>query len=551
MTEDARQQNRILLLISAALVVATVIAYEPLRHNDFVFYDDKTYITENPYIADGFTFNSVIWAFISTYAANWHPMTWLSHMLDYELYGFAPLGHHITNLILHMANTLLLLLLLRKMTGAIWKSAFVAAAFALHPVHVESVAWAAERKDVLSTLFWMLTLLAYVRYVRGVDLPATAKHINYGLVLIFFALGLMSKPMIVTLPFVLLLLDYWPLNRLPIGDGQLSIFNRKFFGLLYEKIPLFALSAASCITTFVAQRVGGSVSSLTAWPWYARLVNAMGSYFNYVVKILYPTKLAVLYPFDGKISFLPALAAILGMALLLYFWGRKRRWLIMGLLWYLGTLVPVIGLVQIGEQIMADRYTYIPSIGIFIIIAWGAEEIFSRKHYPRVLAVSAAAAVIAAMILATRVQTGYWRDAPTLFKRAIAVTKNNYPMLNNYGIYLCMHGNCDEGLKYNEEALRICPNYLPARSNRCAGLLVQNKIDEAIGCLNETLQMAGRWAEAYKLYYGLGLAYLHKDNIELAEINFKKALELRPDFVPARQYLALVQEKQKQKTPLR
>jgi tetratricopeptide (TPR) repeat protein len=545
MTEDGRQQNRILLLISAALVLATLIAYEPLRHNEFVYYDDKTYITENPYIAGGITFNSVIWAFISTYAANWHPVTWLSHMLDYELYGYAPLGHHITNLILHIANTLLLLLLLRKMTGAIWKSAFVAAAFALHPVHVESVAWAAERKDVLSTLFWMLTLLAYVRYVRGVDLPATAKHVNYGLVLILFAMGLMSKPMVITLPFVLLLLDYWPLERFTAETTEKKNIIKK---LIVEKIPLLALSAASCITTFVAQRTGGAVSSLTNWPWYDRFINAMGSYFNYVMKILYPSKLAALYPFEGKISLLPALAAILGTALLLYFWGRKRRWLIAGLLWYLGTLVPVIGLVQIGEQILADRYTYIPSIGIFIIIAWGVEEIFSRKHYPKVLAVSAAAIVITAMIPVTRVQAGYWRDAPTLFKRAIAVTKNNYPMLNNFGMYLCMNGNCDEGQKYIEESLGICPNYLPARSNRCAGLLVQKKIDQAIGCLNETLQMAGNWAGAYKLYYGLGLAYLHKDNIDMAEINFQKSLQLRPDFLPAQQYLALIQAKQKQRT---
>ncbi len=551
MTEDGKRQNRILLLISAALVLATVIAYEPVRHNDFVYYDDNTYISENPYIADGITFNSVIWAFISTYAANWHPMTWLSHMLDIELYGFAPLGHHITNLILHMANTLLLLLLLQRMTGAIWKSAFVAAAFALHPIHVESVAWVAERKDVLSTLFWMLTLLAYVRYVRGINLPATAKHINYGLVLIFFAMGLMSKPMVVTLPFVLILLDYWPLNRF-LNSKLVRRSNSKggftLFNSFYEKIPFFALSAASCLTTFVAQRIGGSVSSLTAWPWYARIAVSLEGYFTYVMKILYPSKLAALYPFNGKISILPTLAAILGIALLLFYWGRKRQWLIMGLLWYLGTLVPVIGLVKIGEQTVADRYTYIPSIGIFIIIAWGVEEIFSRKHFPKALAVSAAAAVIAAMIPATRVQTGYWRDAPTLFKRAIAVTKNNYPMLNNYGMFLSMNGNCDEGLKYIEEALRICPNYLPARSNRCAGLLVQKKVDEAIGCLNETLQIAGNWAEAYKLYYGLGLAYLTKDNVDLAEINFKKALELRPDFVPAQQYLAMVQARQKQRT---
>jgi len=394
-------------------------------------------------------------------------------------------------------------------------------------------------------------MLAYVHYVKKPDIK------SYMLVILAFMMGLMSKPMVVTLPFVLLLLDYWPLNR--IYNSEFRVKNEELkeethnsqFSILnsfYEKIPLFVLSAASCVITFVAQKSGGAVENLTSWPWHARIVTALGGYFSYAAKIVYPTKLAVLYPFEGKISIQPAVAVILGLVLLLYLWGRGRRWLVVGLLWYLGTLVPVIGLVQIGEQMTADRYTYIPSIGIFIIIAWGVEEIFSTKHLPKAILVSAAAVVIAAMILVTRVQTGYWRDTPTLFKRAITVTKNNYTMLNNYGAYLCTQGNYDEGLKYSEEALRIYPNFIPARNNVCAGLLAQKKYDEAISCLNETLQMANEWTDAYKLYYGLGLAYAHKGNFGLAEINLKKALTLRPDFVPAQQALASVQAKRRQRT---
>jgi protein O-mannosyl-transferase len=534
MIED-KKQNRMLLLICAGLVLATVIAYEPVRHNELVNYDDRTYITENPNITAGITLHSIIWAFTSSYSANWHPLTWLSHMMDYQLYGLKPLGHHVTNLIIHIANTLLLFLILKQMTAAMWKSAFVAAAFALHPVHVESVAWAAERKDVLSTFFWMLTILAYVHYVKKPNIK------SYLFVILAFALGLMSKPMLVTLPFVLVLLDYWPLDRF-------ENFKSSFYKLIHEKIPLFAMSAGSCIITFIVQKRGGAVSDLTGWPWHARILNGLGSYFNYIVKILYPTKLAVLYPFEGTLSIQAALAAILGASLLLYYWGRGRRWLVIGLLWYLGTLVPVIGIVQIGEQMMADRYTYIPSIGVFIIIAWGAEEIFLSKHFPKIVPAAVSAAAIAAMILITRVQTGYWKDTPTLFKQAIAVTKNNYTMLNDYGAYLCMQGNYEEGLKYSAEALKMRPDFLPARTNLCAGLLHEKKYDEAIIVINETLQMVGEWPEAYKLYYSLGLAYANKGNLDLAEINLTKSAALRPDFAPARHYLSIVQAQKKQKT---
>ena len=511
---DKSKQKPTLCLIIAGLILATVIAYEPVRHNDFVTYDENKYITENPNVKGGPTQESILRAFTSSHASNWHPLTWLSHTLDYELYGLNPIGHHITNLLLHIANTLLLFRLLQKTTGAIWKSAFVSAAFALHPVHVESVAWAAERKDVLSTFFWMLTILSYVRYTKR---PVIGR---YMLVIPAFALGLMSKPMLVTLPLVLLLLDYWPLNRLPIADCQLSIEKQKLMTVswksaIIEKVPLFVMSAGSCIITLMAQKSGGAVLNLTAWPWHARIVNALGSYFNYVIKILYPTKLAVLYPFEGHLSIQAALVAIIGAALILYYWGRGRRWLVTGLLWYLVTLVPVIGLVQVGTQMMADRYTYIPSIGIFIIIAWGVEEIVSGApviRYKKIALVLFSAAVIIAMIFLTRIQVSYWRDGGTLYKHAIDVTKNNVIMPGDYGHYLAEQGKYEEGMKYLMEAHRIYPNDMSVRENICIALLKQNKNDEASNTLTRHYKRQETFLEYTSCTAALGLHTSKKAN---------------------------------------
>jgi tetratricopeptide (TPR) repeat protein len=539
---DKSRQKSTLLLIIAGLILATVIAYEPVRHNDFVAYDDNKYITENPNVKGGLTQESIHWAFTSFHASNWHPLTWLSHMLDCQLYDIRPLGHHITNLLLHIANTLLLFWLLQKMTGAIWKSAFVAAAFALHPVHVESVAWAAERKDVLSTFFWMLTILAYVRYIEK---PGIGR---YMLIIPAFAIGLMSKPMLVTLPLVLLLLDYWPLERFTAEHAETAERKNIIKKLIEEKIPLFVMSAGSCIITFIAQKSGEAMPNLAAWPWHARIVNALGSYFNYVVKILYPTKLAVLYPFEGHLSIQAALVTILGAVLILYYWGRGKRWLVAGLLWYLVTLIPVIGLVQVGRQMMADRYTYIPSIGIFIIISWGIEEIVSGAKvipYKKIVLASLAVAATIAMIFLTRIQVSYWQDSGKLFKRAIDITKYNCNMIVGYGNYLYSQGKREEGNQFIAEASRICPDDIFIRQDMCAVLLEQNKIDEAINYITETLKKAGNWPETYKLYCMLGLAYEQKGNLFLAETNYRKSLELKPDYIPAQNGLASVQAKQK------
>jgi hypothetical protein len=528
-------QNRLyIIFICAVLVLSTVIAYEQLRKNGFVDYDDGVYVKENPHVIGGITSESVRWAFTTSHARNWHPVTWLSHMLDCEIYGLNPSGHHLTSLLIHIANTLLLFWVLEKMTGTIWRSAFVAAAFALHPLHVESVAWAAERKDVLSGLFWMLTMLAYVRYAER---PGVRRYV---LVLLAFVLGLMSKPMVVTLPFVLLLLDWWPLDRIErqktTRTEQRKYPKATLLHLVIEKIPLIVLSAIFSIITFIFQKCGGAgaFESVEARPFPIRIIDALGSYFNYIVKIFFPEGLAVLYLPSEKMEFGAAVLAVIGVAVLLVFFGRGRRWLVVGLLWYLGTLVPVIGLVQVGFQVMADRYTYLPSIGVFIIVAWGAAEIFSKLPHSKPALSAAGTAAVVAMMVVTRIQVGYWRDNITLYGHAVAVTKNNFMMHYNYGTELCKLGRYDEGMQHLEETVRLRPAFIPARYNIGLLLLKQQRYNEAIVCLTELLRIR---PDHFRAYGNLAAAYLAIGKYDEAIQNYKEALRLQPDSPEARQNL--------------
>ena len=538
-------KRQILFLIIAAIVAMTVLSYAPIVHNGFVNYDDNQYVFNNPNVKGGITQRSIIWAFTNLNISYWHPLTWLSHMLDCEIYGLRPLGHHITSILIHIINSVLLFLLLSKMTGTVWRSGFVAAAFALHPVHVESVAWVAERKDVLSGLFWILSMLAYVHYAERPNVR------RYAIVLLTFVMGLMSKPMMVTLPFALLLLDYWPLDRFILrqdktsSPADISIICQKasLWRLLEEKVPMFVLSAALSVITFVAQKQVGVVASLEAMPLHIRAVNSLGSYYHYIMKMLCPKALAVLYPPPTQMTTDAAAMAVMGVAVLLVLWGRGRRWLVVGLLWYLGTLVPVIGLVQSGFQIMADRYTYIPSIGVFIIIAWGAAEIFAKLSHPKSLATAAGAGVLIVMVLMTQNQVRYWRDSATLFEHAIAVTKNNYTIHYNYGLDLLEQGQYEEALQHFKEASRICPRYLEARGNICITLLAQKKLDEAISCFSDALKERNDWPEIHMMYYNLGVAYEQKGDFAHAAINYRKALTLNPDFVLAQQGLTYLQAK--------
>ena len=479
------------------LTIATLTVYWQAGNHEFINYDDITYVTGNPHLQAGFSPEGIIWAFTSGYAGNWHPLTWISHILDIQLYGMDPGRHHLTNVLFHIGNTLLLFLVFRRMTGALWRSAFIAAIFALHPLHVESVAWIAERKDVLSTFFWMLTMGAYVWYVerRG--------FLRYLLVLLFFILGLMAKPMLVTLPFVLLLLDYWPLSRFQFGHQNGSIvIQRKsvVIRLICEKIPLFALAAASCIVTLFAQQSGGAVCSFSAFPINIRIANALVSYVGYIVKMLWPHQLAVLYPHPGMLPWIQ----VIGACLLLVFISmlavmalKRYPWLIVGWVWYIVTLVPVIGLVQVGSQAMADRYTYVPLIGIFIMIAFGVPELLSGWRYRKIGLSTMAVACLLVLMATTWFQVRYWANSVTLFERALAVTENNYVLHSNLGVTLFSKGKVDEAIGHFHDAMRINPRYAKAHNNLGTALIHKGKVKKAIAHFREALRIRPGYSDAH------------------------------------------------------
>jgi len=530
-------------LVCVVLVLATFAAFEPVRHNEFVNYDDDDYVTENPQVTGGISWESMVWAFTSSHVGNWHPVTWLSHMLDCEFFGLEPPGHHLVNLLFHLVNTLLLFAVLKRMTGVIWRSAFVAAVFALHPLHVESVAWVSERKDVLSTLFWLLTMAAYLRYVNRQGGLGW-----YLLALLAFAVGLMAKPMLVTLPFVLLLLDYWPLGR--FQNGQIAEDsgdrNRKhsFFYLVREKVPFFVLAALGSVVTFLVERGGGSVASKEWIPVTVRVSNASISCVKYMIKMVWPSRLAVLYPHPHKVFLLPAvLSALLLVAITIaiIYAGRRHKYLPAGWLWYLGTLVPVIGLVQVGGQALADRYTYVPLTGLFIIIAWGVPELLAKWRYRKIILAFSAIAVIIALSICTHRQVCYWRDSKTLFQHALDVTENNGIMLNNFGDALRREGHPKEAIAYFDEALRINPQHYLARSNKARVLTDLGRVDEAIAIFTELLRVKKDWPDPHNY---LGLAYAKKGNYDLAVQSYNRALQLKPAYFRARNNLGVAKKKQ-------
>lgn len=396
------------LVLGGALALLTVLAFLPALANGFVLLDDPLYVTANTKVRQGITYDGLVWALTANVANNWHPLTVLSHMLDVEVFGLAPTGHHLTSLLLHLASVLLLFEALRRMTGSVFRSALVAALFAVHPTRVESVAWVAERKDVLSGLFWMLALLAYVAWVHR---PSVGRYL---LVALAVTLGLAAKPMVVTLPFLLLLLDLWPLGRRGIGK------------LILEKIPLFALSAASSVATLLYQKT--SLAPLEVLPWDLRLANAVVSYATYLGKAFVPRDLAVFYPFPREIPAWKVAGSVVLLALLTGFalWrARRSPWLLLGWLWFLGTLVPVIGLVQVGRQAMADRYTYLPYIGLFLAVVWGIGEIVERRAAFRLVLGVLSVLAILGFAGMTRAQARQWRDSVTLFRHALAVTGDN------------------------------------------------------------------------------------------------------------------------------
>ncbi len=468
-------------LIALLLALITLLAYLPAVRNGFVVYDDNTYVTENRTVQNGLTWAGIQWAFTTGHGSNWHPLTWLSHMMDCGLFGLNAGAHHSVNMLIHTVNAVLLLLLVFRLTGALWPAAFVAALFAWHPLHVESVAWISERKDVLSTFFALLTLLAYGKAVtddtwqvartnKNGPRPAQSRftfHDScfYILALFFFALGLMAKPMLVTLPFVMLLLDYWPLQRFGVHGSKLKVQ-----GLFLEKAPFFLLVVVSCVVTYLVQRHGEAVMTLQQHPLHLRIANALMSYDLYLAKTIWPWPLAVFYPLPNHLAWIRAMAAVAVAVLGVVSWltWRARRpypYLLVGWLWFLGTLVPVIGLVQVGSAAMADRYTYFPLVGIFIAIAFGLRDLVRRFHVPKIAVASAAALALVTCLALTENQLRYWRDSESLFAHAVAVTADNPNARVDYGVALEQQGRFPEALAEYREAVRIAPDNLQAQYN--------------------------------------------------------------------------------------
>jgi protein O-mannosyl-transferase len=527
-------------LILAILVLLVIAVFWQMSNHEFLVYDDNLYVTDNRYVQSGFSKESIVWAFTTNHPHFWMPLTWLTLMLDFELFGLNAGGYHITNLLFHIFNTLLLFFVLQKMTGAFWRSLFVAALFALHPLHVESVAWVTERKDVLSTFFWMLVMYSYVMYVER---PVWSR---YCFILLFFILGLLSKPMLVTLPFVLLLLDYWPLQRLQMGKlkNETDLKNKKSgrtshagsfpLSLIWEKLPLFAIAALLIIINFIAQRSSLAVVPFENLSLNARLANALVSYSKYIGKMIWPLNLSVFYPHTGDA--LPMWQAIFSGILLLCFslvairLLKRLPFLAVGWFWYLGTLVPVIGITQVGAQAMADRFTYVPLIGLFIMVAWGVQHIFKNwRHQREVLSFSAAAAIIF-FTACSWIQVQHWKNSITLFQHSVNVTENNFLGHYNLAIGLKNRERTEEAISHFKEALKIDSNYADAHKNLGRLMAQKGDFNEAISYFQNALKINPNDAKAHK---DLGVILGQRGNLEESVYHLEEAIRIRPDYADA------------------
>ncbi len=547
------------IITIAFLTILVLTVFWGVQQYDFVHYDDHVYVIDHAKVRQGLTPESLKWALTSTEAGFWHPLTWMSLMLDYQFFGLNPGGYHFTNLLLHLANTLLLFFVLASMTGAVWRSAFVAALFAIHPLHVESVAWIAERKDVLCGLFWILAVGAYARYAER---PSWSR---YAAVFVAMLLGLASKAMAVTLPFVLLLLDVWPLGRFHGGlpgiakaermqgaQAEASPAGARHGGgaparfqtatlvrLILEKIPLLALSAAVGVLTVTAESKIGALKTVAEYPLTVRLENAVVSYVRYIGRMFWPADLAVIYPHPGAWPWVSVTLAAIVLGMITVFalkFRRRAPYLAVGWFWYLVTLVPVIGLVQIGSHAMADRYTYIPLIGLFIMIVWGMTDMLAPRRLGRALVAIGGLAIVLALIPPARAQVSYWKDAERLFRQAVAVTERNYLAHNNLGAALARKGRVDEALQHYHQALAIRPRYPEALFNAGAALALQGHYAEAEAYYRTALEIHPGLAEAHN---NLAIALVIQGKMHDAISHFRTAVHLRPDDAEAEENLAL------------
>jgi tetratricopeptide (TPR) repeat protein len=540
-------KQRQTFLLGFVLVILTLAIYWPAIHYDFVVVDDDLYVFENPWVMNGLCLSSLNWAFTTLHVANWHPVTWISHMLDCSIYGMFPGGHHLTNVVFHGFDALLLFLLLKGLTRRVWPAFIVAALFAWHPLHVESVAWISERKDVLSTFFFLLTLMAYTKYAllrdHGTTGPrdhATAERPDcwtirsqdyrtfYVLSLLLFALGLMSKSMVVTLPFVLLLLDCWPLKRFQLSNfkSQFSVIRR----ILVEKLPFFALALGASVITLVAQHGGGAIRSAEEVPLGLRTLNGFAAYARYLGHTVYPTGLCPLYPLSpipptalGAISAL----ALGGITWLLFRLRSKYPWALVGWLWFVGTLIPVIGFVQVGMQSMADRYTYIPLIGLFLMAVLIVDYGLSRWRVAPGTATGVACVPLLLCLCLTRHQLAYWHDSVTLFTRAVSVTRDNAIAENNLGVALARKGERAEAVHHYRNAVRINPNYAQAQYNLGVQLADSGQFDEAGFYFSEALKSN---PNNEILHNNLGVVLSRQDKLDLAISEFRRAIALNPRY---------------------
>jgi protein O-mannosyl-transferase len=561
-------------LVAALLAIVSVVLYWPATGYGFVSYDDPVYVTENVHVRAGLTWEGLAWAFgrVHGEATYWHPVTWISHMIDCQLYGLQPWGHHLTSVLLHAVNAVLLFLVFRMMTGALWRSAAVAALFALHPLQVDSVAWITERKNLLSVLFWLLSVWAYARYVRvlsregssGVvpgkataptpDTPflthAAARF--YVLSLFCFALGLMCKPVLVTLPFVLLLLDYWPLERMNAGcrtriaEGGRSVpFSvRRCSILLLEKAPFLVLAAGSSLITLLAHRAIGGLHSISSLPWDMRIGNALVSYVRYVGKTLWPSHLSVFYPYPAAWPVAEVIACgllLVAASVLAFATARKRPWWFVGWFWFIGVMVPSIGLVQAGEQAMADRFMYVPAIGLFLALVWGVHGMATDSERLRVaLGLASLSAVILCVVLSRR-QLGYWKNSEALFQHAVAVTESNYVARIHFGTALAERGQYDEAIGHFQEALRLKPANANAHMSLGIAFSQKGQLDDAIAEFRRVIRLKADYADAH---YNLGTALGRKGRLGEAAGEFQTAIRLNPNHAEAQYNLGVACEKQ-------
>lgn len=507
-----------------------VWTFWPSLRGQFMFYDEYGYLLTNAHVNSGLSWANVGWALTSLEYSNWHPLTWMSHMLDFTLYGTNPWGHHLTNVLLHAGNAVLLFLVLKRMTGALWRSLIVAGLFALHPLRVESVAWISERKDVLSTFFWLLALWTYARFVEETGKPDGKIKKFYGLTFLFFVLGLMSKSMLVTFPCVLLLLDYWPLNRWNIKNVR---------RLILEKIPFFIIIPIISKLSYIAQQRGGSLQEMASLPLDARVENAIVSYARYLGKFFWPSNLCIYYPHPGYwpgIYVILAALLVAGVSICAWTMRRKSPYFFTGWFWFIGTAIPVIGLVQLCSQSIADRYTYVPIIGVTIALVWGLYALTKKWRYQAILTLPASGLLLIGCVTLTRYEIGFWKNEATVLSRAVAVTKDNYIALCNLGIVL-QSTDPDQAFNDFQEAVRIHPAHAEAQRSLATMLFQRNRLDEAV--LHFQLACDDNPTDS-RSFYGLAIANYQNGNTDAAIANFQKALSINSDNVNYMNGLAMV-----------